>query len=74
MTSILILGKNGQVGDALVKAFAPEAECHAFDSHDADLINEKQLRKLIQNIKPSVIINAAAYTAVDQAEGNELMA
>lgn len=74
MTSIVILGKNGQVGDACVKAFAPEAQCHAFDSHDADLTNEKQLRKLIQDIKPSVIINAAAYTAVDQAEGNELMA
>jgi dTDP-4-dehydrorhamnose reductase len=74
MTSILILGKNGQVGDALVKAFVSEAQCHAFDSHDADLTNEKQLRQLIQHIKPSVIINAAAFTAVDQAEGDEVLA
>lgn len=74
MTSILILGKNGQVGDALVKALSSELDCHAFDSHDADLTNEKQLRKLIQHIKPSVIINAAAYTAVDQAEGDEVLA
>jgi dTDP-4-dehydrorhamnose reductase len=74
MTSILILGKNGQVGDALVKALSSELACHAFDSHHADITNEKQLRKLIQHIKPSVIINAAAYTAVDQAEGNEVLA
>ena len=74
MKNILILGKNGQVGDALVKVFASEKRCQAFGIQDADLTNEKQLRKLIQNIKPSVIINAAAYTAVDQAEGNELMA
>ena len=74
MKNILILGKNGQVGDALVKVFASEKRCQSFGIQDADLTNEKQLRKLIQNIKPSVIINAAAYTAVDQAEGNEIMA
>lgn len=74
MTNILILGKNGQVGDALLKSLGSENQCHAFDAKDADFTNEKQLRKLIQDIKPSVIINAAAYTSVDLAEGNEIMA
>ena len=74
MTNILILGKNGQVGDALVKAFDSETQCHAFDAKEGDLTNEKQLRKLIQEIKPQIIINAAAYTAVDQAEGDEISA
>ena len=74
MTSILILGKNGQVGDALVKAFSFEKNCYAFDANEADLTNEKQLRKLIQEIKPNVIVNAAAYTAVDQAEHDEVEA
>ena len=71
MTSILIFGKNGQVGDALQKALALEAQCHAYDSREADLTNEKQIRKLIQEIRPSIIINAAAYTAVDHAETDE---
>jgi dTDP-4-dehydrorhamnose reductase len=62
------------VGDALQKVFDLETQCHAFDSKECDLTNEKKLRKLIQDIKPQIIINAAAYTAVDHAEGNELMA
>ena len=74
MTSILIFGKNGQLGDALVKAFSSEKQFLAFDSNDADLGNEKQLRKLIQEIKPRLIINAAAYTAVDDAENDEVSA
>lgn len=72
MTNILILGKNGQVGDALQKVFDSETQCHAFDSKECDLTNEKKLRKLIQDIKPQIIINAAAYTAVDHAEGDEV--
>jgi dTDP-4-dehydrorhamnose reductase len=42
--------------------------------NEADLTNEKQLRKLIQKIKPKLIINAAAYTAVDHAEHDEVEA
>ena len=72
MTNILILGKNGQVGDALQKVFDSETQCHAFDSKECDLTNEKKLRKLIQEIKPQIIINAAAYTAVDHAESDEV--
>jgi dTDP-4-dehydrorhamnose reductase len=71
---MLILGKHGQVGDALAKAFASEKEVHLCDSKEADLTHESQLRQLIQKIKPSIIINAAAYTAVDQAESDEAMA
>ena len=74
MTSILILGKSGQVGDALQKIFSKKKQCHFFGSSDADIANEKQLRNLIQEIKPSIIINAAAYTEVDQAEFDEIKA
>ena len=70
----MILGKNGQVGDALQRALGNELQCHAFDSKDADLADEKKLRKLIWEIKPEVIINAAAYTAVDHAESDEVSA
>ncbi len=74
MTSILIFGKNGQVGHALQKILTSEAQCHAFGASEADLTNEKQIRKLIQEIKPLIIINAAAYTAVDRAEEDEVLA
>ena len=74
MTTILIFGKNGQVGQALQKVFTKESQCHAFDAKGADLTQEKKLRKLIQEVRPQVIINAAAFTAVDRAEADEVMA
>ena len=74
MQNILVLGKNGQVGQALQDVLSTKVNLHAFDSRDADLTNERQLRQLIQDIKPAVIVNAAAYTAVDRAESDEVMA
>ena len=74
MQNILVLGKNGQVGQALQDALSNKVNLHAFDSDDADLTDERKLRHLIQNIKPAVIVNAAAFTAVDRAESDEVMA
>jgi dTDP-4-dehydrorhamnose reductase len=74
MTSILILGENGQVGDALQKALSSEKQCHALGAKECDLTQEIQLRGVIREIKPSIILNAAAYTAVDQAEKDEVTA
>lgn len=74
MQNILVLGKNGQVGQALQDVLSTKVNLHAFDSREADLTNERQLRQLIQDIKPAVIVNAAAYTEVDRAESEEVMA
>jgi dTDP-4-dehydrorhamnose reductase len=74
MQNIIILGKNGQVGQALQDVLSSKVNLHAFDSKEADLTDERKLRQLIQDIKPQVIINAAAYTAVDRAETEEVMA
>jgi dTDP-4-dehydrorhamnose reductase len=65
---ILLLGKNGQVGWELQRSLAPLGSVIACDRHEADLENLPQLRKLILQHKPSVIVNAAAYTNVDKAE------
>jgi dTDP-4-dehydrorhamnose reductase len=65
---MLLTGKNGQVGFELQSALAPLGEVHAVDSSDCDLANPDALRDLIQRIKPQIIINPAAYTAVDKAE------
>jgi len=74
MQNILVLGKNGQVGHALQDVLSNKVSLHSFDSKEADLTDERQLRHLIQDIKPQVIINAAAYTAVDRAETEEVLA
>lgn len=65
---VLILGAAGQVGTELQRSFAGLGEWIALDRTAADLTVPEQLRKVIRNVQPSVILNAAAYTAVDRAE------
>ena len=74
MHNILVLGKNGQVGQALQDVLSSKVNLHALDSKEADLTDERSLRHLIQEVKPDVIINAAAFTAVDRAESEEALA
>lgn len=70
---ILLLGKNGQLGWELQRSLAPLGELHALDRHKAglcgDLSDLRRLAETIQVIRPDVVVNAAAYTAVDKAEG-----
>lgn len=69
---ILLLGKNGQVGWELQRALAPLGRVTALDRHAidhcGDLANPQGLAQTIRALKPDVIVNAAAYTAVDKAE------
>jgi dTDP-4-dehydrorhamnose reductase len=65
---IIILGANGQVGTQLQNTLAPLGEIKSCTRKEADLENLGQLKKIIQNYQPQIIVNAAAYTAVDQAE------
>ena len=67
-SKILIIGKNGQVGWELCRTVAPIGELVCIDFPDIDLTNESMLRQIVQKIAPNVIVNAAAYTAVDKAE------
>jgi len=65
---ILLLGKDGQVGWELQRSLAPLGELLAFGRGEADLENLDGLRHLVVHHRPDVIVNAAAYTAVDKAE------
>lgn len=65
---ILLLGKNGQLGWELQRSLAPLGEVIACGHSEADLTKLKELRSLVRNISPQIIVNAAAYTAVDKAE------
>ena len=71
---ILLTGKNGQVGFELRRALAPLGEVHAIDVADCDLADEQAIRRLVQQVRPDVIINPAAYTAVDKAESEPELA
>lgn len=65
---ILLTGINGQVGNALYPKLGSLGEVIAFDRKQLDLADADAIRSLVQSIKPDLIINPAAYTAVDKAE------
>ena len=65
---ILLFGKNGQLGWELNQTLAPLAELTALSSKELDVKNLIELKNTINTIKPNLIVNASAYTAVDRAE------
>lgn len=71
---ILLIGKNGQVGAALYPLLAEVSELLATDRASLDLTRPDSIRECIRSFHPEVIINAAAYTAVDKAEAEPELA
>jgi len=68
MQRIVLLGASGQLGHELGGRLSALGELQTFDRSAVDLTNAEQMRDIIRSIKPQLIVNAAAYTAVDQAE------
>lgn len=77
---ILLLGKNGQVGWELQRALAPLGDVIALDRNGGagelcgDLSDLEGLARTVRAVAPDVIVNAAAWTAVDKAETEQQMA
>lgn len=67
---ILLTGKNGQVGFELQRALAPLGEVIAVGTADCDLSDANAIRGLMQRVQPQLVVNPAAYTAVDKAESD----
>ncbi len=71
---ILLFGKNGQVGWELQRSLAPLGELTALDRHSTDhcgdLGNLQGIRATVLQLRPYLVVNAAAYTAVDKAESD----
>lgn len=65
---ILLLGKDGQVGWELQRSLSILGELHAVGRQEVDFDNLEDLRRCVREYRPDVIVNAAAYTAVDKAE------
>jgi dTDP-4-dehydrorhamnose reductase len=66
--TFLLFGADGQVGWELQRAFAPLGEVRPLTQGNVDLADANALRAAIRETRPTVILNAAAYTAVDKAE------
>ncbi|MGA8528336.1 MAG: dTDP-4-dehydrorhamnose reductase, partial [Acidobacteriaceae bacterium] len=65
---ILIVGAGGQVGRELQRSFSDFGTMVAVDREGVDLAVPEQIRELVSRVRPTLILNAAAYTAVDRAE------
>lgn len=70
--NILLFGKTGQVGWELQRALAPLGNLIALDVHSTDYCgdfsNPEGVAETVRSIRPDIIVNAAAHTAVDKAE------
>lgn len=72
---ILIIGSQGMLGQDLVRVFKSDSdkdyEVVAWDREEIDISNEAQVQRRVTELKPDIIINAAAYNAVDKCEEPE---
>jgi len=68
---VLLTGAAGQVGSELARALDGRAEVVAHDRSTLDLADAKAVANAVRDAKPALILNAAAYTAVDKAESEE---
>lgn len=70
MVKVLITGAAGQVGSELVKLAPADFEVVGYNSSELDITNAQQVQQIVAEQAPALIINAAAYTAVDKAESD----
>lgn len=71
---VLITGHRGQLGDALLKCAPADAEITAIDRDELDLTQPDAVTAFVDDCAPDLILNAAAYTAVDRAETDQAAA
>jgi dTDP-4-dehydrorhamnose reductase len=71
---ILLVGSGGQLGATLKATLAPVGDVAAFDHAALDLADAEALVRVCRDVAPEVIVNAAAYTAVDRAESEPALA
>ncbi len=68
MAKVLLFGRSGQLGWELARHLAPLGELTILDSSEVDFACPEAIRTAVRATRPSLIVNAAAYTAVDKAE------
>ncbi|WP_028535928.1 dTDP-4-dehydrorhamnose reductase [Paludibacterium yongneupense] len=70
MPRLMVTGANGQVGFELARALAPLGDVVSLTRRDCELTDEVALRRCLDEVRPDVIVNPAAWTAVDRAESD----
>src|SRR5260370_15911254 len=73
-STILLTGKAGQVGSELHRLFPQLGEVVALDRKELVLLDAELIRRTVRDVQPRLIVNAAAYTAVDEAEKDPVSA
>src|SRR5512141_1422527 len=71
LSRILVTGRNGQVGFELLRSLAGLGQVIAVGRDELNLADADAIRRKVGETKPDLIVNAAAYTAVDQAESEQ---
>lgn len=71
---ILLLGGNGQVGWELSRALVTVGNVHAVTRRECDVSDLAAVRTMVRSLRPAIIVNATAYTAVDKAESEPAQA
>lgn len=66
--NILLFGKNGQLGSEFQQSLPRLGNLTSLDYEDLDLCDIRALQRTLNDLKPDLIVNASAYTAVDRAE------
>jgi hypothetical protein len=74
MSRILITGINGQLGFELRRSLAMLGECICLDRQQLDLSRPADIAAVLDQYQPDIIVNPAAYTAVDKAESDAELA
>lgn len=71
---ILLIGKSGQIGSELEQSLPALGHIVALGREELDLTNSPSIQRIVSEIQPEIIVNAAAYTAVDRAENDRDLA
>ena len=66
--NVLVTGSEGQVGSEIVRLASEDFKVHAFDRRSLDITDLTAINQRLDEAKPDIVVNCAAYTAVDQAE------
>ena len=74
MQKVILTGSNGMLGKALAQELSRGFELHAFSKAELDITSSATIEKVLSELKPDFLVNAAAYTAVDQAETEQDLA